>query len=113
MHPELESEFWKFEDGMLGLVVDVAPRFSARKAYYARKKVLDGLVEYVKEERYKKACPLIQERVQTNLSFGMSQEMAGHAELILMFGILGNAVPSNFWLMSNIFARPELLQRKE
>lgn len=111
MHPELESEFWKFEDGMLGLVVDVAPRFSARKAYYARKKVLDGLVEYVKEERYKKACPLIQERVQTNLSFGMSQEMAGHAELILMFGILGNAVPSNFWLMSNIFARPELLQR--
>lgn len=111
MHPELEDEFWQFEDGMLGLVVDLLPALTARKAHRARKKVLDGLIEYVKEERHKRACPLIQERVQTNLSFGMSQEMAGHAELILMFGILGNAVPTNFWLISNIFSRPELLER--
>lgn len=111
MHPELESEFWDFEHGMLGLVVDLAPSITARKAYWARQRVLDGLIEFVKTERYKKACPLIQERVQTNLSFGLSPEMAGHAELVLMFGILGNAVPSNFWLIANIFARPELLER--
>lgn len=111
VHPELEDAFWDFEHGMLGLVIDLLPSITARKAYYARKRVLDGLVEYVKTERYKKASPLIQDRVQTNLTFGISQEMSGHAELILMFGILGNAVPSNFWLIANIFSRPELLAR--
>jgi hypothetical protein len=111
MHPELEDEFWKFEDGMLGLVIDVMPQITARKAFYARKRVLEGLVEYVQTERYKKASPLIQERVQTNLTFGLGEQMAGHAELILIFGILGNAVPSNFWLVANIFSRPKLLQR--
>ena len=111
MHPELEDEFWTFEDGMLGLVIDILPQVTARRAFYARKRVLDGLVEFVKTERYKKASPLIQERVQTNLTFGLGEKMAGHAELILMFGILGNAVPSNFWLVANIFSRPTLLQR--
>jgi hypothetical protein len=111
VHPELEHEFWTFEDGMLGLVIDVVPQITARRAFYARKRVLEGLVEYVKTERYKKASPLIQERVQTNLTFGLGEQMAGHAELILIFGILGNAVPSNFWLVANIFSRTKLLQR--
>ncbi|KAF2483207.1 cytochrome P450 [Neohortaea acidophila] len=111
VQPELEEDFWTFEDGMLGLVVDIVPSITARTAHFARKRVLDGLIEYVRHERYKKACPLIQERVQTNLAFGMSKEMAGHAELILMFGIMGNAVPSNFWLLSHLFSRPDLLER--
>ena len=111
MHSELEAEFWTFEDGMLALVIDVVPQITARKAFYARKRVLEGLVEFVKTQRYRKASPLIQERVQTNLAFGLGEKMAGHAELILMFGILGNAVPSNFWLVANIFSRPELLRR--
>ena len=111
VHPHLESEFWRFEDGMLGLVVDIIPQLTARKAFKARKEVLEGLIEYVKDGRYKKASAVIQERVETNLKFGMSKEMAGHAELILMFGILGNAVPSLFWLVANIFSRPELLRQ--
>ena len=108
---ELEREFWNFEDGMLGLVIDVMPWLTTRKAFKARRRVLAGLVEYVRKKHYRKASPLIQERVQTNLEFGMSEQMAGHAELILMFGILGNAVPSNFWLVVNMFSRPELLKR--
>lgn len=111
IHPELEQAFWEFENGMLGLVIDIVPQITARKAFYARKRVLDGLVEYVKMERYKQASPLIQERVQTNLDFKLGEEMSGHAELILMFGILGNAVPSNFWLVANILSRPQLLSR--
>ena len=111
IHPELEQAFWDFEDGMLGLVIDIFPQITARKAFYARKRVLEGLVEYVKTERYKSASPLIQERVQTNLAFDLGEVMSGHGELILMFGILGNAVPSNFWLAANIFSRPQLLER--
>jgi hypothetical protein len=95
---------------MLGLVIDVLPSITARRAYLARQKVLEGLVRYVKHKNYKVASGLIQERVETNLEFGLGERMSGHAELILMFGILGNAVPSNFWLVANLFSRPALLQ---
>lgn len=108
-HPQLEQEFWDFEDGMLGLVIDVLPQFTARKAYRARKKVLDGLAEYVRDGGYKHSSPLIRERIETNLNYGMSLRMAGHSELVLMFGILGNAVPSLYWLIGLIFSKPGLL----
>lgn len=110
-YPELEVEFWKFEDGMLGLVVDIVPSITARKAHLARARVLAGLIEYVNAGSYHKASAIIQERVNTNLAYGFSHEMSGHAELVLMFGILGNAVPSSFWLVANIFSRPALLER--
>lgn len=110
-HPELEKAFWQFEEGMLGLVIDVLPRWTARKAYRARRRVLDGLADYVGQKRYKHASPMIRERVETNLNYGMSERMAGHGELVLIFGILGNAVPSLFWLVTMIFSRPELLRQ--
>lgn len=110
-NPSLERDFWDFEDGMLGLVVDILPWITARKAYLARKRVLKALIEYVKEERYRKASALIQQRIAINQSFGLSPEMIGHGELVLHFGILGNAVPTAFWLITNVFARRDLLQQ--
>lgn len=107
---ELEKAFWAFEDGMLGLVIDILPQLTARKAFLARQKVLHGLIDYVRNKSYRNASGLINERVETNLEYGMSEVMAGHSELILMFGILGNAVPSNFWLVANLFSRPSLLE---
>ncbi|KAI9685651.1 MAG: hypothetical protein M1820_010752 [Bogoriella megaspora] len=110
-HPELERHFWDFEDGMLGIVLDLWPSITARKAYYARLKVLDGLHRYVLEKRYKNASVLIQRRIRTNLSYGLSKRMVGHGELILLFGILGNAVPTTFWVVANIFSRPALVKQ--
>ena len=109
IHPELVKDFWIFEQDMWELLVDVLPSIFARKVYLARKRILDGLVEYVKEERYKKACPLIQRRIAMNLKYGVTPEMAGHAELIMHFAVLGNVVPTTFWLLANLFSRPELL----
>ena len=109
IHPELIKEFWVFEQGMLGLLADILPSIFARKVYLARQRILAGLVEYVKNERYKKASPMIQQRVAINLKHGMTPEMAGHGELIMLFAIVGNAIPTSFWLLANLFSRPELL----
>jgi cytochrome P450 len=109
IHPELVKDFWIFEQDMWELLVDVLPSIFARKVYLARERILDGLVEYVKEERYKKACQLIQRRIAMNLKYGVTPEMAGHAELIMHFAVLGNVVPTTFWLLANLFSRPELL----
>jgi cytochrome P450 len=110
VHPELIKDFWIFEQGLMGLLADIVPFITARKAYMARKRILGGLVEYVRRERYKKASPIIQQRIAINLKHGISMEMAAHGELIMLFAILGNAVPTVFWLLVNLFSRPELLR---
>ena len=109
MHPQLIKDFWVFEQGMIGLLPNLLPAITARKAYLARKKLLAALTEFVEKERYKKASLIIQQRVAINLKHGLTKEMAGHAELIMLFAIVGNAIPITFWLLGNLFSRPELL----
>jgi cytochrome P450 len=109
MHPELVKDFWDFEEGMIPLLVDFWPAITARKPHRAREKILDALTEFVEKGRYKKASTLIQQRVSINLKHGLTPKMAGHGELIMLFAIVGNAVPTTFWLLANLFSRPELL----
>ena len=109
VHPELVKDFWVFEEGMIPLLADFWPAITARKPYLARKKILDALTEFVEMGRYKKASTLIQRRVSINLKHGLTPKMAGHGELIMLFAIVGNAVPTTFWLLANLFSRPELL----
>ena len=111
VHPDLVKAFWDYEAGMIPLLANVFPAITARKPYLARKAVNAGLVEFIESGAYQDASPMIRERVDINLKYGLGTKMAGHAELILLFGILGNAVPTTFWLLANLFSRPELLQR--
>lgn len=109
LYPELVDQFWAYEAGMIPLLANIFPSVTARKPYLARKAVNAALQEFVETEMYKSASPLIQKRVAISLKYGLTTEMAGHAELIMLFGILGNAVPTTFWFLTNVFSRPELL----
>ncbi|KAH7128252.1 cytochrome P450 [Dendryphion nanum] len=121
LHPELVEQFWTYEEGMISVMAitttsSLVPSnllgwIFARKAWQARKVINAALAKYVAQGHYKHASPLIQKRVPINLKHGLTTEEAGKAELILFFGILGNAVPSAFWVLANIFARPDLLQK--
>ncbi|KIX09960.1 uncharacterized protein Z518_01041 [Rhinocladiella mackenziei CBS 650.93] len=107
--PSLVNAFWDFEAGMLNLIIDIFPSVTARKAHLGRERVSKGLVDYVREKRYQKASLLIQKRIGINLGHGFTEAEAGRSEIILLFAILGNAVPSTFWVIANIISRPELL----
>jgi cytochrome P450 len=109
LNPELVKDFWAYEEQMIPILADFFPKLTARKPYFARQRVLDGMTEYIEKERYKKASLLIQQRVAINLKHGLSKEMSGHAELIMFFAVVGNAVPTTFWLLANLFSRPEIL----
>jgi cytochrome P450 len=109
LHPELVQRFWDYEAGMVGIMADVLPWITARKSWKARRDVNNALEEYLEKDHYRQASPFIQHRVAINLKHGISKKYAAHFELILLFGILGNAVPTTFWLLSNIFSRPDLL----
>jgi cytochrome P450 len=109
LYPDLVDKLWQYEAGMVPLLANIFPSITARKPYLARKAVNAALQEFVETEAYKSASPLIQKRVAINLKYGLTTRMAGHAELILLFGIIGNAVPTTFWFLTNVFSRPELL----
>ncbi|OCK80242.1 hypothetical protein K432DRAFT_298130 [Lepidopterella palustris CBS 459.81] len=49
-------------------------------------------------------------RVAMNLKYSLSTDMVARAELVILFAILTNAVPTSFWLLTNIFRRLDLLQ---
>ncbi|KAF2837293.1 cytochrome P450 [Patellaria atrata CBS 101060] len=107
--PGLIRDFWTYEGGIVGLLADVVPWVTARKAWLARERLMKAFETYVAEKGYEEASTLIQRRVEMNRRHGFSVKMAGHAELIMLFGVLGNAVPTSFWVVTNIFSRPELL----
>ncbi|EXJ54712.1 hypothetical protein A1O7_10053 [Cladophialophora yegresii CBS 114405] len=107
--PSLVDAFWEFEAGMLALIIDILPSVTARKAHKARERIARSLTDYVRQKRYHKASQVIQNRVGLNLSHGFTVEEAGRAEIILLFAILGNAVPSTFWIVANIVSRPDLM----
>jgi hypothetical protein len=85
LNPELVKDFWAYEEQMIPILADFFPKLTARKPYFARQRVLDGMTEYIEKE------------------------MSGHAELIMFFAVVGNAVPTTFWLLANLFSRPEIL----
>lgn len=107
--PSLIKSFWDFEAGILGLVVDVLPSLTARKAFLGREKVVRGLIDYIERGSHNKASVVIQNRVRINMDHGLTVREAGRSEVILLFAILGNAVPSTFWCIMDIFSRPGLL----
>ena len=107
--PSLVQSFWDFEANMLALIIDVLPSITARKAHQGRERVAKGLIEYIQQKRYRNASQVIQNRVSLNLGHGFTEVEAGRSEIILLFAILGNAVPSTFWIVANIMGRPELL----
>lgn len=109
LYPDLVQKFWDYEAGMIGVMANILPWITARKAWKARRDINTALQEYVEKEYYKTASPLIQRRVAINLKHGLTTKMTGRCELILLFGIIGNAVPTTFWLLANLFSRPDLL----
>jgi hypothetical protein len=111
LHPELVQSFWDYEGGMVPVMADILPCITARKPWLARRAVNSALAEFIKKGHYRSASPLIQKRAAINLKHGLTPEMAGRAELILLFGVLGNAVPTTFWVLAHIFSDAALLSR--
>jgi hypothetical protein len=108
-HPEVEEDFWTQEADLPLLMLNFFPSLIARKAYLARERASKAFVEWAERGDYKLASHWIQERFRINTSCGLSIRQAAQSEMGMVFGILANAMPSTYWLLANLIARPELL----
>jgi len=110
LDPSLFADFWEYERGLPKLMLGITPWLIAPKAYRARKRLSKALCEWMDKGYWNDASHWIQNRRRTSLDHGLTPRMAAQAELGMMFGILANAMPTTFWVISYIFADPDLLR---
>jgi hypothetical protein len=108
-HPEVEEDFWTQEADLPLLMLNFLPSLFARKAYGARERASKAFVEWAGRGDYRLASHWIQERFRINTSCGLSVRQAAQSEMGMAFGILANAMPTTYWLLAHLIARPELL----
>ncbi|KAJ4373135.1 hypothetical protein N0V83_003426 [Neocucurbitaria cava] len=109
LHPRLVQSFWDYEAGMVGLIPNILPSITSRKSWKARTALNAAFHEFVENGHFRQASSIIQKRAAFNMKHGLTADMSGRTEVILLFGILGNAVPTTFWFLAHILSRPELL----
>ncbi|KAK5133928.1 hypothetical protein LTR08_007157 [Meristemomyces frigidus] len=109
LNPALLADFWEFEANISTLYTTPYPSIFAPKVFSARRRLFDSMIEYAKKRQYEQASILAQNRARINLSHGFSTEFHGIAEVGMMHAVLANTAPSAFWLLSYVFADPQLL----
>ncbi|KAF2685301.1 cytochrome P450 [Lentithecium fluviatile CBS 122367] len=110
-NPELIEAFWDWEAGIVPYMVDVLPSIFARKAYYGLEKCVQGFSEYLEKGYIKDAYCILRDRQRIHEEAGISVPEQARLEVALSFGFNGNAGITSFWVLQNIFARPDLLSQ--
>lgn len=111
-NPDLLESFWDWESGIVALSMNVFPSITARKAYKGLMACARGFEEYIKAGGYEDAIDFLQERDRLHAKYGISDLLErGKLDVSLGLGINVNASITTFWLLNNVFSRPELLSQ--
>ncbi|KAI1826749.1 cytochrome P450 [Xylaria intraflava] len=109
LNPELEKSFWDFDHGLGGLLINIFPSLTARKAYAGRERLVRALEEYLENGRHRTSSKIVQKRVEIALQHGWTLHATARSELSFLFAGIVNATTSTFWILLQIFADPQLL----
>ncbi|KAI1406189.1 cytochrome P450 [Hypoxylon fuscum] len=115
LNPELEGAFWDFDHGLGSLLMNIFPSITASRAYAGREKLSAALQEYLEKGRHRTGSKIIQKRVDIALEHGWTVPAIAREELSFLFAGIVNATTSTFWILTQVYADPELLAtvRKE
>ncbi|KAF2626573.1 cytochrome P450 [Macroventuria anomochaeta] len=111
-YPDLLDSFWDWESGIIPIMVGFFPRITARKAYQGLMTCAKAFAEYIEVEGYREAHYFLQNRNSLHLQHGITDTIErGKLDVSMGLAINVNASITTFWLLSNVFSRPELLSR--
>ncbi|OJJ44465.1 hypothetical protein ASPZODRAFT_72081 [Penicilliopsis zonata CBS 506.65] len=106
---EIEDAFWNFESNMSPLLANFLPSLIARKSWTGREKAVKAFIAYYAANGHEQGSELTMARWETQHSAGLSGEEIARNEVTMGIGLLSNTVPACFWVLYNLYARPELL----
>lgn len=75
----------------------------------SRQALVEAFLKYLNDDGLDSACSFISELSGLGIRRGLSTENNARALLGSILAIVGNTVPTTFWLLLNIFSRPTLL----
>ncbi|KAL3483061.1 cytochrome P450 [Aspergillus germanicus] len=106
----VEDGFWAFEGNLSPLIPGILPWLTARKAYKGREAAYAGFLKYYAAESHKQGSELTIARYQTLADAGLRVEDIARNEVSMGLGLLSNTVPAAFWIMFDLYRRPDLLR---
>lgn len=110
--PGLVEAFWDWEAGVIAYAIGLLPKITARKASCGLELCVQGFEEYIERDGYKDAHILVQERNELHLRSGITDiHERARLEIAICLAFNVNASGTTFWLINNVFSRPELLSR--
>ena len=91
-------------------MMDIAPWLFARKAWLGREYLANAFMEYFKASGHLESSQMVYTRWKTQHDAGATLEDIARLEIVMGLGILSNTVPTCFWVIFDIFSRPDLLK---
>ncbi|KAL4911366.1 hypothetical protein BDW74DRAFT_184739 [Aspergillus multicolor] len=108
--PAIAETFWVLERNVAPLLAGFLPSIVARTAYTAREKVLAAFIMYFTNGGYEQGSELTRTRYHVMHEGGLSVPDIARAEVSMGLGLLSNTVPAAFWVLFDLYSRPELLE---
>ncbi|CAG7555762.1 unnamed protein product [Fusarium equiseti] len=112
LNTSLNSTFWLWEANIKVLLLGI-PWFLSPKKYstaqQTRKELVGAFYQYLNGGGLDTACSFIKELSNLGIRRGLSTDNNARALLGSILAIVGNTIPTTFWLLIQIFSRPDLL----
>ncbi|KAH8695302.1 putative cytochrome P450 oxidoreductase [Talaromyces proteolyticus] len=103
--------FWDFEAGIDRLILNFLPHIVARKAWKSRESGTKAFMKYYNANGPAQGSLLAQARWNTMHDMGISVEDVSRLEMGMAVGLLSNTIPATFWVLFDLYSRPELLEQ--
>ncbi|KAI5455970.1 cytochrome P450 [Mariannaea sp. PMI_226] len=110
--PSLVETTWIFEESVPSFFISPLPSITLRKAFQARKRLQDVLKSYYAKDQdlnNPSTSQLVLNRANELRKHGFTGEEIGSLEAILPVVATTNAVPTSYWLLLHVLARPDLV----
>lgn len=91
------------------MIANTLPWLTARKAWSARNKVGKAIYKYAQKGGYEQGSELTKVRFNTTLESGVTVKDYAQLEVPMMIAFVSNTVPAAFWVLFDLFSRPQLL----
>lgn len=104
--PSLIDDFWNFEDGIMMLVMNIFPSWTAPKAVRGRERMVDAFRSHARRTRddplIKGTSGLVRQNRDLHKRYECSEDHTARAELGLFLGLTTSLVPALFWLVGKV-----------
>ena len=91
------------------VVLNWYPKLLAPNGYRGREAVIDGFIEYFKNQRHEEGSALVKARYKANAMYDMSSEDIARFETSLAIALLVNTGPAAFWTLLSVLSDRRLL----